>query len=104
GLYTLTVGDGCYTYTDSIYIDVQDCSSCIFVPDAFTPNRDGNNDLLGVRASCTVTDFSWQIYNRWGQLVFSTGDVAARWNGMYHADFAPTGTYYYYIRYHTPSK
>ncbi len=104
GTYTLTVSDECYDYSDSIRLGIQRCSRCIFVPGAFTPNKDGLNDQLGVRASCAISSFSWYIYNRWGQLVFSTDDINARWNGLYNADLAPVGTYYYYIRYTTPAK
>lgn len=104
GTYTLTVSDECYGYSDSIHLSMQHCSHCVFVPGAFTPNKDGVNDQLGVRTSCTVNSFSWHIYNRWGQLVFSTDDIKARWNGLYNADLAPVGVYYYYIRYTTPAK
>ncbi len=104
GTYTLTVRDKCYDYTDSVHLDVQNCNSCLFVPNAFSPNNDGINDNLGVRASCTLTGFSWHIYNRWGQLVFSTDDINVRWNGLYKADYAPVGSYYYHISYSTPSR
>lgn len=104
GTYTLTVSDDCYDYNDSIHLDMQNCNNCLFVPDAFTPNGDGINDKLGVRTSCDISSFSWQIYNRWGQLVFSADDINARWNGLYKADLAPVGTYYYFIRYTTTKR
>jgi len=102
GTYTLTVSDKCFEYRDTVHLHLQNCNDCIWVPNAFTPNRDGINDKLGVRSTCAVNSFSWHIYNRWGQLVFSTHDINTRWNGMFKADLAPVGTYYYYISYSTP--
>lgn len=101
GIYTLTVSDECYQYNDSIDIKITGCSNCIFVPDAFTPNKDGLNDYFGVIPSCDISSFAIQIYNRWGQQVFSAEDIRARWNGLHKADFAQTGTYYYYMEYTT---
>lgn len=101
GVYTLSVSDPCYTYMDSIQLDITRCSDCIFVPNAFTPNKDGVNDGFGVRSLCAIDHFAMRIYNRWGQVMFSTNDINARWNGFYIADFAASGTYYYYIEYNT---
>ena len=104
GRYTLSVNSECFNYKDTIEVEKYKCSNCIFIPDAFTPNKDGLNDLFGVTISCPVTNFSLQIYNRWGQQVFATTNTNARWNGMFNADIAPIGTYYYYLKYNTSSK
>ena len=71
------------------------------IPNAFTPNGDGRNDIfyvLGGPAGSTIKDFS--VYDRWGQKIFQVHDVlpadpAFGWNGMYNGAPAPPGTYVY---------
>jgi len=64
-----------------------DCDCHIYVPNAFTPNHDGLNDILRpvVRCSSNVflSEFIFRIFNRWGQLVFSTLDQNTGWTGNF---------------------
>ena len=54
----------------------------IHVPNSFTPNEDGINDLFGpVISGGDIADFEMLIFNRWGELVFETTDINKRWNG-----------------------
>lgn len=53
----------------------------IFVPNIFTPNEDGKNDVLKVIPVGIKLLKYFTVYNRWGQVVFSTRDAAAGWNG-----------------------
>lgn len=101
GTYAVTVSDECGSVTDSAHVMMKDCTNCLFVPNAFTPNKDGLNDYFGVISSCDIIRFTMRIYNRWGQEIFTTNDINARWNGMYKADFAISGTYFYFIEYST---
>jgi len=81
--YTLTRTDtttSC-TVTDEYEIFV---STQIFVnlPNAFTPNNDGLNDILKVEYSAGVgTDFNYRIFNKWGKLLFQTKDINKGWDG-----------------------
>jgi gliding motility-associated-like protein len=53
----------------------------IYVPNAFSPNRDGRNDELKV-ITVGITAFKYfNVYNRWGQEIFSTKDASVGWNG-----------------------
>jgi len=61
-------------------------------PSAFTPNGDGLNDRFIVFGRY-VTGFEMSIFNRWGELLFSTGDLADGWDGTYHGNPMPEGTY-----------
>jgi len=84
--YTVTVtnGDGC-TATASITIRVLN-PACndedIFLPNAFTPNGDGHNDILVIKSNF-ITSFEMHIYSRWGQEVFSTFDKDIGWDGTF---------------------
>ena len=66
------------------------------LPNVFTPNGDGANDLLEPIARCFVERVSLKIFNRWGQLVFETEDPGINWDGTnLNGEALPSGTYYY---------
>ena len=52
------------------------------VPNAFSPNGDGFNDILYVRGQ-GVTDFIFKVFNRWGEKFFETTDLKIGWDGIY---------------------
>jgi len=69
----------------------------IVVPNVFTPNGDGFNDVFDVRTS-DVGPFQIAIYNRWGNVVFETVAPEISWDGSTRAGVAaPAGTYYFVI-------
>jgi gliding motility-associated-like protein len=68
-----------------------------FVPNAFTPNNDGKNDLLFVYGSGIVS-MMFQVYDQWGNLVFSNSDKDRGWNGMSNAKTQPMGVYVYVLK------
>ncbi|WP_207496124.1 gliding motility-associated C-terminal domain-containing protein [Aridibaculum aurantiacum] len=67
------------------------------VPSAFTPNNDGKNDCFGVRHWGAVSNFNMMIYDRWGNIVFSTTDPSKCWDGRYKGVAAATAAYVYQI-------
>jgi len=68
----------------------------IFVPTAFSPNGDLNNDVLYVR-SHNIKDMKFCIYNRWGEKVFESKDLNVGWDGTYKNDACNTGVYVWYL-------
>ncbi len=65
----------------------------IYVPSAFTPNNDGLNDLLRP-IPVGISQFKYfRVFNRWGQLLFSTPDPSRGWDGRLNGTEQPTGTY-----------
>jgi gliding motility-associated-like protein len=99
GHYTLSATDGCRTTTDTVYLDLRDCKACVFNPTAFTPNNDGRNDVFKALAHCNLTSFELKVFNRFGQQVFSTNNIATGWDGLHDGIQAELGTYFYYLRY-----
>jgi gliding motility-associated-like protein len=82
---------GCIA-TDKIKIQVYKGPD-IYVPNAFTPNRDGRNDILRA-IPVGIKDFLYfRIYNRWGNLVFSTTNPAFGWDGRINGTEQPTTSY-----------
>jgi gliding motility-associated-like protein len=84
--------------TDSILINLAECDGSIFVPNAFTPNGDGRNDLYRVFARCAELS-SLKIFNRWGEKVWETEDINQGWDGTYRGAAQPTEVYVYLISY-----
>jgi len=70
----------------------------IFVPNAFTPNNDGENDSFRVRASSLITDFYFAIYDRWGDQIFESEDIAEGWDGTFRGRTLPPDVYGFYMQ------
>ncbi len=99
GIYRVTVTD-VHACTGSDSVELKSCDSTIFVPTAFSPNGDGENDSFRVVSTAdNVSGFSMLIYDRWGALVFQTTDFHSGWNGQLQGRPAPAGTYAWMITY-----
>ena len=96
GCYTITAVDGNGNESDpSNEICVTNCP-IYDLPNAFTPNGDGANELFVPRGLCFIERVDFQIFNRWGQLVFETENPAIEWDGRnLNGDALPSGTYFY---------
>ncbi|MBK8927698.1 MAG: gliding motility-associated C-terminal domain-containing protein [Crocinitomicaceae bacterium] len=70
----------------------------IFVPNAFTPNGDGRNDVWQPVIYDTEFYEIW-VYDRWGQLILNSTDENASWDGNMNGKASPVGVYTYYIKY-----
>jgi gliding motility-associated-like protein len=74
--------EGCYAF-DTLQVKVYKTPPELFVPTAFTPNGDGLNDRLKPIPVGIATLVYFRVYNRYGELVFSTNEVGKGWNGVY---------------------
>ncbi len=87
---TGTDDNGC-TGSANVRIFVRSCK-IVVMPDAFTPNNDGKNDLLHPLGS-GIVEVEYSIYNRWGQLMFTSKDLNHGWDGKYNGTPQPGGVY-----------
>ena len=71
----------------------------IIFPTAFTPNGDGHNDVLFPLGANLNAEVSIEIWNRWGQLVYSSNDPSKGWDGNFKGTAAQPGVYAYLIKY-----
>lgn len=99
--YTVSVADelGC-TNTASVEVFVRPAvcgPPYIFVPTGFTPNGDGENDILYVRGNF-ISDMTFIIFDRWGDKVFETSNKAIGWDGTRNGKELPSGVFGYYLR------
>ena len=87
---------GCLGY-DTVFIKVYNGPN-YFVPNAFTPNGDGRNDLFRAIPSAVVTTEYFRVFDRWGTLVFETSKWLAGWDGTYKGRPSPAGAYVWIIK------
>ncbi len=98
--FVVTVSDGICTRSDSVLVTVHElhCDEPdIFVPNAFTPNGDGNNDVLFVRGRF-ISELDFKVFDRWGEKVFETTDQAVGWDGTYQGKAVDPAVYVYHLR------
>ncbi len=98
GSVTLTYNDvnGC-TSTKQFNILVNNDCDFVQLPNAFTPNGDGKNDIFRIIA-VGVKTYNLKIFNRWGQLLFETTDTNGGWNGYVKGENAEVGTYVFVLQ------
>jgi len=74
-------------------------SDNIYIPNAFTPNGDGNNDAFNIYSNAgVITGVDMKIFNQWGQLIYETNNLAKGWDGTYKGKKQPSGVYMYVIK------
>lgn len=98
-IFTWTITNAaCPPSVSTVTITVEDCEpSVLVIPNVFTPNGDGSNDFFTVEGTNLVS-VQGQIFNRWGQKMFSWDNVNGSWDGRTLAGSeAPDGTYFYII-------
>ncbi len=86
---------GCFG-TDSILVKVYKVSPGLFVPNAFTPNGDGNNDIFRPVAIGMKSVDIFQVYNRWGQMLYAGTGNGAGWDGKFGGRPQEAATYVWY--------
>lgn len=99
--YILTADNNGCQAADAISVKV--LPACLIkVPNAFTPNNDGVNDKLYPLNADLTKEFSFKVYNRMGQLVFSTNNPMQGWDGNFKGKRADAGTYVWVLSYIDP--
>ncbi len=95
GLYTVTVTDksNCTTTEDATIAGGN--GDCLFIPDAFSPNGDGVNDKWVLRNIKLYPNNSMQVFNQWGQQLYSASPYLDPWDGKHNGNLLPPATYYY---------
>jgi gliding motility-associated-like protein len=101
GLYWVELIDLPCILFDSLNIQSIDCECGPHIPTAFSPNSDGINDffLPLVASGCSVTRYSFNVYNRFGERVFSSTTFGQGWDGSYKGHPSDIGTYFYDLYY-----
>lgn len=86
-----------YYYVDDVSVFY--CPDCevnvVYIPNIFSPNNDGQNDLFYIRGQF-ISEIEYAIYNRWGNEVFRSNDINFGWDGMYKGKLCNPDVFAYY--------
>ncbi|MCX6269977.1 MAG: gliding motility-associated C-terminal domain-containing protein, partial [Bacteroidetes bacterium] len=94
GIYWVTVRNAGCTVSDTVQVDI--CTS-VWIPNAFTPDGNNQNDYFMALSGTELQQFSMYIYNRFGDLVFESHDIMKGWDGRFKGSDCPEGVYVYVI-------
>jgi gliding motility-associated-like protein len=99
GNYSVTVSNICETVSRNWNMEFDDCNIYVFIPNSFTPNGDGINDIWFPEIN-GWTEGETLVFNRWGEIVFSSENPNSPWIGEVRGGsyFAPEGIYSYLIK------
>jgi len=99
-LYTLLITDGICSKTDTVLIKTYGfiCDDpYVYVPNAFSPNGDNENDILYVRGEL-IESMTFRIFDRWGEMVFESYDRLTGWDGTFRGKLLDPDVYDYYLK------
>jgi len=87
-------------YTCGGIVNTSNCNPAVemFVPNAFSPNGDGQNDVLFINANNNIQSLTFEIFNRWGNVVFKTTNVNIGWDGMYNGNKLDSDIFAYILK------
>lgn len=89
---------GCFSQ-DSVKVLFNKIGSAdIYFPNAFSPNGDGKNDVFRVISTGANTLKVFSVYNRWGELIFTTNDISHGWDGTFKGILQEPGAYYWFVK------
>ena len=95
GLYSIMTSTVCGDIPIEIRVEEEDCSLEFYVPNVFSPNGDGQNDLFQVhfKDNIIVDNFNLTVLDRWGQIIFESNDVDKVWDGTSRIMQSSAGVY-----------
>lgn len=102
--YIVSISDpfGCFSFSDTLFIEVIEKYS-LEVPNAFSPNGDGNNDIVYAKGWGLKKLLAFKIYNRFGELVFESNKFDHGWDGTYKGEPQNMETYVFTVEAETYS-
>jgi gliding motility-associated-like protein len=96
GIYEVTVSNKCFSLKSKYKIGVKDCSLSWYMPNSFSPNSDGLNDLF-LPIGDNIRNVQLRIYNRWGEKIYEGAGKTAGWDGRFQGSLSPVGLYLYTV-------
>lgn len=99
GTYEVAVSGDCIDASATVVISPGDCATYVFIPNTFTPNGDGINERFQPSFAGPVDEFQMDIFDRWGEVIHSTDDRNAGWDGMFNGTLSQDGVYIWRISY-----
>ncbi|HWB27582.1 MAG TPA: gliding motility-associated C-terminal domain-containing protein [Chitinophagaceae bacterium] len=94
--WLLATDDNNCSATDTIIVKQKECEEGFYIPNSFTPNNDGHNDIFRPLIFGNVTQFKFIVFNRWGEKVYETTTLQRGWDGTYKGHLQDIGAYVWY--------
>ncbi len=104
GKYTVTITTPQCTLQFSTDVKARECACDFFTPNSFTPNDDGSNDTFKPFINCkivTIENYRFSVFNRFGNLMFSTNKIDESWDGYYRGQPCSNDVYAWFVEYNT---
>lgn len=98
GMYWVQLSEAGCRAADTVLVAFRQCDCMVSLPNAFTPNNDGRNDTFKPVIYGDPENYELNIYNRWGQCVFTSFDHRVGWNGITNDRASDLGTYFYKLK------
>ncbi len=95
-----------FAFADTSWSNIAEVAQkpLVFVPNAFTPNGNGLNDqFIPSVGFIDIEDYTFQVFNRWGEMLFESNDRFLGWDGRYQGNKCPPGVYVYLLTFKTAS-
>jgi gliding motility-associated-like protein len=89
--------NGCVGEPDSVLVLINQVD--LVLPNAFTPNGDGLNDVFRVTNAVLYPVFELSVFNRWGEVIYRSDDIRSGWDGTYRGKEQESGVYIWLIRF-----
>lgn len=99
GVYTVTATGTCVDAEGQVELIAGDCGPAVHVPNAFTPDDDGVNDLFLPVVAGDVESYRLEIFDRWGEMIFNANDPTIGWDGTYGGIPVADGVYVWRLVY-----
>lgn len=99
GTYIVNISGPCIHATDTVVVMEGDCAPDLYVPNTFTPDGDGINEVFQPVATGEFLDYQLIIFNRWGENIFTSQDLSMGWDGTLNGEPVQDGVYVWRIAY-----
>jgi gliding motility-associated-like protein len=98
GSYWFMVTNDCGSVVQTVDVVFEDCDMAVYIPNSFTPDNDGVNDVWKIEAR-NIKSLKTKVFNRWGQVVFESNDLSPVWTGGFNSGdtYVPDGMYFFRI-------
>lgn len=98
GIYWVkTENKTCGASIDSVKVKLKACDCEMLIPNSFTPNEDDKNDYFFPVLTCDYSHYTITIFDRWNNVIFTSNNINAKWDGRYKGNLCPDDIYVYRI-------
>ena len=99
GLYWLDRSENCGSYREEFEVVVEDCGCKVYIPNTFNPSSSGPDSTFTLNSGCSFVSYAIEIYDRWGNHLFTGNNIMESWDGTYLNSKVDSGVYLYKLTY-----